>query len=260
MPGSFATFEADEPSVEVVGEGTSYIMRLASSSDAAMMLFSTSGTDNPSSNTGYWIGTSNTERPILVVGSNASDTFVIDGTNIGIGTLSPNALLHICDTSNDDNKDFIHVSSNTFVVSSFGNIGIGTSYPLYKLHCEGDFYAQGNINVYHTSDLRVKQNITTVDAYECFSNIKNIPLRKWNWKTNSNLEEIGWIAQEVERFLPQAVMQKHAFGIDDFMMINYDHMLKTVYGAVQHMIKQIQDHDQKLEFLLSHFPQYINRR
>lgn len=259
MPGNFATLEADEPSVEVIGVDTSYIMRLASSSDAAMMLFSTTGIESASSNTGYWIGTSNTQRPILVVGSNAADTFVIDGTNIGIGTLSPNALLHIYNTSNDNNKDFIHVSSNTFIVSSYGNIGIGTSFPQYKLHCEGDFYAQGNINVYHTSDLRVKENITMVDVHDCFSNIRNIPLRKWNWKTNSNLEEIGWIAQEVERSLPQAVIQKNAFGIDDFKMINYDYMLKNVYGAVQHLINQMDDHDKKLNFLLSHFPQYKNR-
>lgn len=204
MPLSFA-FDDQETACEITGSNTPYVLKLSSTTtDASMLLFSTDNTSNAS---GYWVGMSNNAimgQPTLVVGSNQ--------------------------------LDFMTVSQD-------GNIGIGTNMPMYKLHCAGDLFAQGNLELYQISDARIKENINDADLGGCYNIVKHLPLRTWRWSYDaqtSSHPSLGWIAQEVEGILPFAVKTNEAHGLHDCKTLNHDYMLKCLYGAAKHLMDKVE--------------------
>lgn len=62
-------------------------------------------------------------------------------------------------------------------------------------------------------DKRLKENIITASLDICYDAIKNIPLKRFTWKTSSygpssaieDKSQIGWIAQDVQSTLPHAI-------------------------------------------------------
>ncbi len=70
----------------------------------------------------------------------------------------------------------------------------------------GDTWATG-------CDERLKENIITASLDICYDAIKNIPLKRFTWKTSSygpssaieDKSQIGWIAQDVQSTLPHAI-------------------------------------------------------
>jgi len=70
----------------------------------------------------------------------------------------------------------------------------------------GDTWATG-------CDERLKENIITASLDICYNAIKNIPLKRFTWKTSSygpssaieDKSQIGWIAQDVQSTLPHAI-------------------------------------------------------
>lgn len=251
----------DEPSLDVVGQNNPYVMRISSTNtDASLMLFSANNVESSQSNSGYWIGCSNVAtHPILVVGSNTLDTFVIDGGYIGIGTVHPTAALHIENNPNSVGGDLLRVNPSVFVISMDGNIGIGTSTPTHTFHCLGDIYVEGEINMYRSSDARIKRNVSPASDFVTMSMnvMKNVHLKQWNWADDRSRDITwGWIAQEVEREMPSAVhtSQHRLYGIDDFKTINYDDMLKCVYSALQCALQRLDVLESKCDKICEHFP------
>jgi hypothetical protein len=84
-------------------------------------------------------------------------------------------------------------------VTSAGNIGIGVSNPTEKLHVGGNVLATSYL---YTSDRRLKDNIQTIeDAPGLISRLEGV---SFSWKRDGR-SDIGFIAQDVERVLPQLV-------------------------------------------------------
>ena len=62
-------------------------------------------------------------------------------------------------------------------------------------------------------DERLKENIITASLDICYDAVKNIPLKRFTWKTSSygpssaieDKSQIGWIAQDVQSTLPHAI-------------------------------------------------------
>src|SRR5690606_4203894 len=84
------------------------------------------------------------------------------------------------------------------------NVGIGLSNPTYKLHVAGRLKTDG---VNETSDVRLKTNITPVT--HALQTVQSLTGVFYHWKkeevkTDANLQ-LGLIAQEVEKILPQVV-------------------------------------------------------
>ena len=90
------------------------------------------------------------------------------------------------------------------------------------------------------SDKRLKENIapTTVNALDI---INKLDMVEFDFIENHKHEEVGLIAQEVEKIIPQAI-SKNPENEDDFLHIDY-----TTF--VPYIIKAIQELNQKLERL-----------
>ena len=89
-----------------------------------------------------------------------------------------------------------------------------------------------------SSDRRLKENIapTTIDAIDI---INKLDMVEFDFIKDKKHEEVGLIAQEVEKIIPQAI-SRNPENEDDFLHIDY-----TTF--VPYLIKAIQELNQKLE-------------
>jgi hypothetical protein len=126
-----------------------------------------------------------------------------------------------------------------FRIDNVGNVGIGTSAPTVRLQVAGDIIAN---SIAGSSDARFKTNITSIEN----------PLQKvlqlrgvnfdWNKKafpdrSFSDSRAIGFIAQEVEKVLPEIVQtEKTAEG---YKAVQYDKVVALLVEAIKEQQKQI---------------------
>jgi hypothetical protein len=126
-------------------------------------------------------------------------------------------------------------SGNNIYNDNIGNVGIGTTTPTYKLHVSGDIYASGNVTA--GSDERMKTNINTIqNALSTVNNLRGVSY----FLADKQIKNIGVIAQEVEKVLPEVVLTD-----------NSPQQLKSVaYGnIVGLLIEAIKELSRKIEFL-----------
>jgi hypothetical protein len=166
------------------------------------------------------------------------------GTYIpGIGMSNDNLGVNIL-TNNVTASQYIKFSTSNIEVARFtgtGNFGIGISNPTYKLQLGTDSAAKPSTSTWTvTSDERLKENIENANLDICYSNIKNIPLRRFTWNSNYYTDEhiddrtkVGWVAQEVEKVFKKAVKIHDLHGISDCKTLNADQIYTNVFGAVQ---------------------------
>jgi hypothetical protein len=147
-------------------------------------------------------------------GGNVNDrTMTIAGANVGVGTTTPYAKLHVNGTGNvnigaSERQYFRHGYNSAFgATSASSGYGWGTA-SIYASHsiASGDFFMSisGAIN---SSDVRIKKNIVDADDAECLEVLRLLKPKKYQYKDEikSGTEPVwGFIAQEVRETLPYA--------------------------------------------------------
>lgn len=104
------------------------------------------------------------------------------------------------------------------------------------------------------SDKRLKENIqeTDVNALDIISKIKH---RKFNWKNSNTVEEIGYIAQELEEIKKNFVIkipQRDEKGniIDERYQINETKIIPYLTKAIQEQQEQIENQNNLIQSLI----------
>ncbi|MCF6239719.1 MAG: tail fiber domain-containing protein [Bacteroidales bacterium] len=133
-----------------------------------------------------------------------------------------------------------------------GNLAIGTTSNVssYELSVEGDGYFSGNLNVTGNvnaanfpapSDIRFKKNIITING--ALNKILSIRGVYYDWKVDefknrgfTKDKQIGVIAQEVEKVLPELVKTDD----DGYKAVTYDKLTAVLIEAVKEQQKQIE--------------------
>ena len=153
---------------------------------------------------------------------NNNVVYIMPPYNIGIGTTTPLAPLHVASNMRVDgiiqcpSIEFIHdnnaspynysSSSSTFSINSSSNsfifdllvgttntelmrmagtgkLGIGISNPTFLLHLGSDSAAKPSSSLWTvSSDERLKEDIKPANLDLCYNNIKNAPLKRYTWK------------------------------------------------------------------------------
>jgi len=98
-------------------------------------------------------------------------------------------------------------------IDSSGNVGVGTVSPSAQLELSTDDAKKPSTNTWTiASDQRLKTNITNADNDRCYEIIKQVPLKRYTWRSEVYSEgqvkdrsKLGWIAQDVEAVFPKAV-------------------------------------------------------
>ena len=135
-------------------------------------------------------------------------------------------------------------TNNMFISKSNGLIGTN-----YKnlLELDQDRAFKPLTTTWNTvSDQRVKENIEDADINQCYSDIQQLQLRRFNFTnsfTNSvdiyDEKRLGFIAQEIETIIPKVVNKVNYMGIEDFHTINIDQVDYAHFGATQQLIKNV---------------------
>lgn len=134
----------------------------------------------------------------------------------GASTASSISILNTTDTTSS--------STGALVVS--GGVGIGTD-----LQVGGDVYS---FNFSTASDERLKTNIKSLT--NSLDIINNIQGRRFNYNQELDVDSIGFIAQEIEQYVPEAVSER----LDGYKTISYDMIIPILVEAVKTLTSRIQ--------------------
>lgn len=154
------------------------------------------------------------------------------------------------------------INRTSMVILENGNVGIGLTNPDYSLTLNSDSAAKPSSTLWTiSSDERIKTNITQANLDICYNNVKNIPLKRYTWKDSVYTHEevpdrskLGWIAQDVEQYIPKAVEQKDMHGYSDCRSLNADQIIASLYGAVQKLIEKVDKHEEILDIITNKSP------
>ncbi|MGV1012654.1 MAG: tail fiber domain-containing protein [Flavobacterium sp.] len=125
-------------------------------------------------------------------------------------------------------------------IDNAGNVGIGTITPTTKLYVNGDITAN---SVAGTSDIRFKTNIRPVtNALDKVKALQGVYFN-WNQKTFPEKEfgaqdELGFIAQEVEKIVPEIVVKEKTK--EEYRSVKYDKLVALLVEAIKEQQKQIE--------------------
>jgi hypothetical protein len=127
------------------------------------------------------------------------------------------------------------------------NVGIGITIPEYKLDVNGNIRA---ISTIYPSDRRFKIEITPISkAIDKINALQGVTYR-WNRnafpeKDFSETKQIGLIAQDVEKILPEVVHTDN----DGYKSLSYDKLTAVLIEAVKSQQQIIDEQNQKIKNL-----------
>jgi len=196
--------------------------------------------------------------PFHIIRHNSSATGIVALTiernsgNIGIGTTNPDQDLEIAVTDGSDPNLQFSVPAqdwNMGIDNSDGDsfkIATGTglsSGPILKMTVNGDVF--GIHGDYHIgSDRRLKKEIVTIpDALAKVMDLRGVNY-KWKDPESEQSLQMGFIAQEVEKVVPEVV-----HTADDEMQtkaVEYQYLVGLLVEAIKEQQKQIEALETKI--------------
>ncbi|MGA1867046.1 MAG: tail fiber domain-containing protein [bacterium] len=140
---------------------------------------------------------------------------------------------HSLDATDGSPIDVVYVNNQ-------GNVGIGTTDPDYKLQVNGTAYATGAAGA--LSDLRHKKNVSNIsfDAIEVINQLRPVSF-EWKEPEDSGMEgtQLGFIAQEVEEVLPEAVLTQD--NEEQTKGLKYNALITVLVEAIKAQQVQIEE-------------------
>jgi hypothetical protein len=136
----------------------------------------------------------------------------------------------------------VHQDLNVYGKSYFGNnVGIGITNPTTKLHVNGDILSTGSVT--STSDENLKVNVQTItNALSKVLSLRGVEYDRIDTKDH----QIGVIAQEVEKIVPEVVYPKTE-GINlESKSVSYGNLVGLLIEAIKEQQAQIDELNQKL--------------
>lgn len=141
-----------------------------------------------------------------------------------------------------------------------GYVGLGVNPPLMPLHMAYDGARKLSTASWDIgSDYRLKTDIIEADYERCYTAFSNLPLKYFTWRNDipelasiKDRRKLGWIAQDVQNVFPHAVTTvPEQYGIDNLLVMNPDQIYALMYGAMRHLVKEVDDMKQKIDVLQS---------
>jgi hypothetical protein len=116
----------------------------------------------------------------------------------------------------------------------------------------------GGTNIYNPSDVRLKKNI--VEVPYGLNEILNLKPSKFNWKegfseSESDKDMLGFIAQEVQTVIPEAVesfgqtvtvkTEDHDYNVENPLRVNEKFIIPVLVKAIQELTARVQELENK---------------
>lgn len=164
---------------------------------------------------------------ITILGNEASASLLTFAHNTGSGDLRG-----FISYRHQDDKLRLGVSSSvqmdvTDTLSTFNT----------NLDVSGSINATGDITAFHSSDERLKDNISPItNANEKIKTIGGYTY-DWNDKSEHNGKDVGVIAQEIEKVLPELVVDRD----NGYKAVKYDRLVALLIQSNKELIQRVED-------------------
>ena len=155
-----------------------------------------------------------------------------------------------------DDEAYIQTQDQTFFKAGivdgekYFSVGKGaTGGDTVELHSPtviGDLIVGGDVLTFQSSDKRLKENIELLN--NCLDSVMKIEAVRFSWnekKSNLRGEEVGLIAQQVKKVLPEVVKLRE----DGYFGLRYEKLVPLLIGAVQEQQKTIESLSRRLDKL-----------
>ncbi|MBD0831483.1 tail fiber domain-containing protein [Aestuariibaculum sediminum] len=174
----------------------------------------------------------------------------------GVMVEGPNSANLVVKIRNNEGTDGFHVVNNAgnhvFTANANTRVGIGTDSPSYRLHVNGT--VAGNAAYVNTSDARLKTNVEPIkNALWKVEQLRGITF-DWNKErvvgkhlTLDNKNHFGFLAQEVEKVLPQVVTTDESD--DNLKSVAYSDIVPVLVEAIKEQQEQIKNLQARLDDL-----------
>jgi len=162
--------------------------------------------------------------------------------------------------SDVDTHDLAAVSQSLFVhFDARTSSGSKHNQRVFQVQHDGDVVSAGNItafgasgNFLNVSDKRLKKNIHTIS--ESLDRILELRPTEFVWKENDR-PDIGFIAQEVEKIIPEIVETSKGFldthiddeSQDDVKTVSYSKLTPYLVDTIQELTKRIEELEKKVK-------------
>ncbi|MFM7019635.1 MAG: tail fiber domain-containing protein [Aquirufa sp.] len=138
---------------------------------------------------------------------------------------------------------------NGLAIKESGYVGLGTNAPTVRLQVAGDIIAN---SIAGSSDERFKMNIATIaNPLQKVMSLRGV---NFDWRTQefptrqfSTKRTLGFIAQEVEKVLPEIVQTENT--AEAYKSVQYDKVVALLVEAVKEQQKQINRLNKKIKYL-----------
>jgi hypothetical protein len=135
-----------------------------------------------------------------------------------------------------DSGDSTHLRASTIDGNGWSITGAGTA--TFATVYSGSFY-------YSSSDRRLKENIKQIDGKKALEKLSEINGVSFNWKADGR-EEIGVIAQDVEKVFPELVSTNEKTG---YKTVAYSNLVGPLIEAVKYQQEEIEQLKKEIEEL-----------
>lgn len=141
--------------------------------------------------------------------------------------------------------------------SSNGYYGIGTNDPQTRLHVytpgagavagfqndTGSCTVTPNTSSLScSSDIRLKKNIEVILGLDALNKVINLQAKSYQWKTGDDGRHIGYIAQEVEKIVPELVVE----GANGFKQVSYSGFVPLLSEAIKEVHAETQEQKRQI--------------
>jgi hypothetical protein len=128
-------------------------------------------------------------------------------------------------------------TTNMYIRTSDGYVGIKTTNPTAELTVNGDINATGDIIAFTTSDERLKNNVQPITS--ALDKVEQISGVEYDWNTDLQStytgHDVGVLAQEIEKILPEAVTTRE----DGYKAVKYEKIVPLLIQAIKELKEQI---------------------
>jgi hypothetical protein len=179
-------------------------------------------------------------------------------TTLSTPTLGTPSIELVRGTQGDANRDYkIGNYEGDFIVKS--SVSNSDSDYLRLSGANGNtFNFTNSLNWNQTSDRRIKENIMRASYDLCYNNIDKLELNRFNYikefnTGNKDINQLGFIAQEIKEIFPKAVFTNNYNSVDlsipDMLSIDIGQINFTLYGAVKKLMEINKDKELRLKRL-----------
>ena len=152
-----------------------------------------------------------------------------------------NSIIYFYDDSANNYAPSLQFVDNASTINS-NSIAENTFYFSNRIFVDGQIETNGDITAFSTSDERLKDNITPID--DPLAKVLSISGNTFDWNDKSDKEgsDVGVIAQEILKVLPEAVTTRD----NGYLAVRYEKLVPLLIEAIKELSAKVENLEQKL--------------